>query len=668
MNYRREIDGLRALAVLPVILFHAGFQTFSGGFVGVDMFFVISGYLITSIIINEQHASTFTLVGFYERRARRILPALFVVMAGCLALGWLWLLPIDMKLFSESLVAVPAFASNILFYVTGGYFEPAAELKPLLHTWSLAVEEQYSLVYPILLLLLWRLGKKWMIGLLAGLAVGSLVAAQWGSHIDPMFTFFLLPTRAWEFLIGALIAFYLFEKGHGRATTDHRVANETASVCGALLCLYGVLTFDALTPYPSAYALLPTIGAALIIVFATPCTMVGQLLGHKVFVAVGLVSYSAYLWHYPLFVFARHRSIEQPSQTLLLTLAACSFLFAYVSWKYVETPVRNRQFLARHHLFAMAAVCSMVFVTIGLVGYVTGGFPQRLDETVTKAQSAQFDPLDCMSEAGRYTPVRESCVLGARVNVTGALLGDSIAGALGFELRRSLESHSLGFSNMSYGHCPPILDVYRIDQGSTHRCPEHNREVFEYVRENDNYHTLIFAGYWTEYLEGTLLDVMVNGVRERTPGDTRKPALQKAYVDSLLKYIQTGKTIILIYPIPEAGRHVPRYLAKTTMFASPNQVRQDVATSYESYAMRNKDTIHILDSVGEHPNLIRIRPDTIFCNTYVPDRCVVQLNGVSLYRDEFHLSNTGARLVVSEIMKHLSEKAPGIASAGITDR
>src|SRR5574338_49692 len=178
MNYRREIDGLRAFAVLPVIMFHAGFQTFSGGFVGVDIFFVISGYLITSIILEEQQAGTFSLLGFYERRARRILPALFVVLAGCLVLGWLWLLPIDMKLFSESLVAVPTFASNILFYATGSYFEPAAELKPLLHTWSLAVEEQYYVVYPILLLLLWRLGQKWMVGLLAGLAVCSLVAAQ----------------------------------------------------------------------------------------------------------------------------------------------------------------------------------------------------------------------------------------------------------------------------------------------------------------------------------------------------------------------------------------------------------------------------------------------------------------------------------------------------------
>ena len=167
MNYRREIDGLRALAVLPVILFHAGFQTFSGGFVGVDVFFVISGYLITTIILTEKQAGTFTLINFYERRARRILPALFAVMLVCLPFAWIWLLPQDMKNFSDSLVAVSGFASNILFWRTSGYFEPAAELKPLLHTWSLAVEEQYYVFFPLFLMLTWHLGKRWILVLLA---------------------------------------------------------------------------------------------------------------------------------------------------------------------------------------------------------------------------------------------------------------------------------------------------------------------------------------------------------------------------------------------------------------------------------------------------------------------------------------------------------------------
>lgn len=210
MNYRREIDGLRALAVLPVILFHAGFQTFSGGFVGVDVFFVISGYLITSIILKEKQAGTFTLIGFYERRARRILPSLFVVMFVCSIFSWLWLLPSDMKMFSQSLVAVPAFASNILFYLTSSYFEPAAELKPLLHTWSLSVEEQYYVLYPIFLLIAWRVDKRWAVAILILLTGMSLAAAQYASATNPAFAFFLLPTRGWEILIGALVGFYGF--------------------------------------------------------------------------------------------------------------------------------------------------------------------------------------------------------------------------------------------------------------------------------------------------------------------------------------------------------------------------------------------------------------------------------------------------------------------------
>ncbi|MEP6889678.1 MAG: acyltransferase, partial [Nitrospirota bacterium] len=180
MKYRREIDGLRALAVLPVILFHAGFEAFRGGFVGVDVFFVISGYLITSIILKEKQEGTFTLLGFYERRARRILPALFLVMFACMPVAWWCLLPADMKSFSQSVAAVSVFSSNIFFLHDIGYFNIEAELKPLLHTWSLAVEEQYYLLFPIFLLLTWRLGKQWTVAMLAVIAMLSLAVAQWG--------------------------------------------------------------------------------------------------------------------------------------------------------------------------------------------------------------------------------------------------------------------------------------------------------------------------------------------------------------------------------------------------------------------------------------------------------------------------------------------------------
>ncbi|MGL4603794.1 MAG: acyltransferase family protein [Iodobacter sp.] len=223
MKYRREIDGLRALAVLPVILFHAGFETFSGGFVGVDIFFVISGYLITTIILSELEQDKFSIVNFYERRARRILPVLFLVMLVCIPFAWLYLLPGDMKDFSQSLVAVSVSASNILFWRESGYFDTAAELKPLLHTWSLAVEEQYYFLFPLFLMLFWKLGKRWIVVTLGLLFVISLTVAQWAAYAKPTAAFFLLPTRGWELLIGAFAAFYLAHanrKESGKALSE----------------------------------------------------------------------------------------------------------------------------------------------------------------------------------------------------------------------------------------------------------------------------------------------------------------------------------------------------------------------------------------------------------------------------------------------------------------
>jgi peptidoglycan/LPS O-acetylase OafA/YrhL len=375
MQYRKEIDGLRALAVLPVIFFHAGFQVFSGGFVGVDVFFVISGYLITSIILEEKQAGKFSLINFYERRARRILPALFVVMFTSLLLAWLFLLPGDMKIFSQSLVAISGYVSNIFFWRATGYFAPTAETNPLLHTWSLAVEEQYYLLFPIFLSMIWKLRKQWILGLLALVAIISFEIAQWGSLNQPTPNYYLLPSRAWELLIGSLIAFYLFTKDSNKNKTEK--IGQLLSLIGLLLIIYAVCAFDKQTPFPGSYALIPTIGTALIILFTTPQTIVGNLLGRKFLVGIGLISYSTYLWHQPLFAFARYNSIEEPSKVILGGLAGVSLVLGYFSWKYVETPFRNRERIKRNQIFLFGALCSFLFVVIGLIGNFTTGFSYR---------------------------------------------------------------------------------------------------------------------------------------------------------------------------------------------------------------------------------------------------------------------------------------------------
>jgi len=370
--YRREIDGLRALAVLPVILYHAGFAWIPGGFVGVDVFFVISGYLITSIIVAELETGRFTLAGFYERRARRILPALFLVLLVCLPVAWWLLLPAELVDFGKSLAAVAGFVSNILFWLQTDYFAATAEQIPLLHTWSLAVEEQYYLLFPLLLLLTWGLGKRWVLGLLILIALLSLAWAEWLWRQSVEANFYLLPSRAWELMLGALAAFYLRQNRVEQGTFA-----QVASLLGLGMLLLAIFGLHQGIPFPSLYALLPTLGAVLLIVFATPATWVGQWLGNQVLVGIGLISYSAYLWHQPLFVFARIQAIEEPSAGLMAGLSVLTLLLAYVSWRWVEKPLRERSRFSRQQIFVMAALGSLLFVAIGVWLVVMDGLPGR---------------------------------------------------------------------------------------------------------------------------------------------------------------------------------------------------------------------------------------------------------------------------------------------------
>lgn len=334
MNYRTEIDGLRALAVLPVILFHAGFEIFSGGFVGVDIFFVISGYLITTIILSERDAGRFSILRFYERRARRILPALFLVMVVCVPFAWVWMLPDAFQDFARSMIFAALFISNVHFWENVGYFAIDAELRPLLHTWSLAVEEQYYLFFPFLLGLLGAFSRFRYIIVIGLLAVLSLALSEWGWRNFPEQNFFFTFSRMWELVVGSICAFIVFKKPIA--------ANGPASFIGVAMILYAIFVYDASVPFPSVYTLVPVMGTALLLLFAQQGTLVANLLSMRGPVAIGLVSYSAYLWHQPLFAFARLRSVTEPDALIMISLAIASLVLAGLSWRFVEQPFRKR--------------------------------------------------------------------------------------------------------------------------------------------------------------------------------------------------------------------------------------------------------------------------------------------------------------------------------------
>lgn len=411
MQYREEIDGLRALAVLPVILFHAGFEWFSGGFIGVDVFFVISGYLITTIIITNMTKGNFSLINFYERRARRILPALFFVMLICLPFAWFFLNPSELKDFGGSLVAVSTFTSNILFWKESDYFATAAELKPLLHTWSLAVEEQYYVLFPIFLMIVWRIGLMKIVLLLVIVFFLSLSLAHWGALNHPNAAFYLLPTRGWELLCGVFASIYLY-----RSTKENTYfKNNLLSIAGLAMIAYSIFWFDETTPFPSLYALIPTIGTVLIIIYAVPNTFSNWFLSLGPIVGIGLISYSAYLWHQPILAFAKHGFGEHQSEIFLLFLCILSLILAWFSWKFIEAPFRDAKIFNRKSIFHLALIGTIFFSAIGSLIHFTNGLEKLKILTYSNEEQRNYKLVSNSSGYDFYESMySDYCKLWAR--------------------------------------------------------------------------------------------------------------------------------------------------------------------------------------------------------------------------------------------------------------
>ena len=386
MKYRPEIDGLRAIAVAAVILFHAGFPLFSGGFVGVDVFFVISGFLITTIIVGDLHTGRFSLLNFYERRARRILPALFVVMAACVPFAYSLLSLDDLKDFAQSLAAISLFASNILFWAESGYFDTQAELKPLLHTWSLAIEEQFYVIFPLLLWVAWRLGMRWLTAVIAIMAAVSLFLSVGDVMRFPSAAFYLLPSRAWELLAGALTAFIAHrQRGSLAVPLRHPLASEALGIAGLAMILYSIFRYDQQTPFPGLNAVPPILGTAVLLLFATHNTRIGRMLACGPLVGLGLISYSAYLWHQPLFAFTKHALLADLPQALAVVLCATTVVLAYLTWRYVEQPFRDRCLISRAGIFAVSGVGMVLFLGLGAVGH-------RMSDRITEIRLRSVNP------------------------------------------------------------------------------------------------------------------------------------------------------------------------------------------------------------------------------------------------------------------------------------
>ena len=653
-GYRREIDGLRALAVVPVILFHAGFEAFSGGFVGVDVFFVISGYLITSIILTQKAAGTFSLLNFYERRARRILPALFLVMAVCIPFAWLWLLPSDMKDFSQSLVAVSVFASNVLFWKESGYFDTAAELKPLLHTWSLAVEEQYYVLFPLFLLVMWRFAKRWTVATLAVIAALSFALAQWGAYNKPAATFFLLPTRGWEIAIGALIAFYF---ARYPTLQLQRPAQEVGSLIGLSLILYAVFAYSKATPFPSAYALAPTLGTALIILCATPSTFVGRVLTTKLFVGVGLISYSAYLWHQPLFAFARQKSFTEPETTIYLALIVFCFSLAYATWRYVENPIRKSRVLERTTVFIASGLFTLLFILIGLTGHFYHGFENRfiVPETVKAQFKGHSLRSDCDKGDGGTGKSIAFCSLGSidASDIKFALFGDSHANALNPMFNQIGLRDGIKYVHIGLGGCPPLLGI-DVSKGNYEPgvCKALAERQFDYVRER-KIKTVILVARWSLYTQGDYGGSMQGYFLISDDENTLSlQSSRKNFEESFRKTIQAyrgiGTRVIVLLQIPQQIVQPDKVYYKLYSFnrqetAAALNLIKELSVRLESHIELQRHNREYFRSLAEQDLIELIDPDPYFCSS---TECLIGNARDSFYRDDDHVNALGAMRLI----------------------
>jgi peptidoglycan/LPS O-acetylase OafA/YrhL len=545
MKYRADIDGLRALAVIPVLLYHAGVPGFPGGFVGVDIFFVISGYLICGMIDGDIREGAFSLSNFYKRRMLRILPALFVMFFVTSALAYLYCLPVELEDYSKSLASAAGSVSNVYFAATAGYFDAPAETKPLLHTWSLGVEEQFYLVVPLLMLLAYRVVPKHARLVFAAVAALSFAAAFAVSYRNTTFVFYLTPFRAWELALGALLSIKFIP---APATEFGR--NACGSVGMLLLC--GAIFLGSSSAPLLLMTALASIGATLVIASSEgAASAVGRLLSLRPVVFIGLISYSLYLWHWPLIVFQRTDGLLAGSSGAMtkLTLIAGSIAIAWLSWKFVEMPFRLKARdtstgmvfgVASAAMTSLAALCGLVLIA--------GGAPFRFPERVVAIASyLAYDPSQsfrsgrCYLATNRQQLDVETCMKldGKRPNYL--LVGDSHAAHLWFGLSTSMPEVNLMQATASA--CRPAVE--RVSVLDSRACPKLMRFVFDDFLVNKKVDKVLLAAAWK---------------------DEDIPALS----DTLETLMSRGLDVVVLGPIVEYDGALPRLLADEILRNSPS--------------------------------------------------------------------------------------------------
>ncbi len=627
LTYRPEIDGLRTLAVVPVVLFHAGIAPFKGGFVGVDVFFVISGYLITSILLTDLSKGSFSLLRFYDRRIRRIIPALVAVLLTSFVMAYLWMPTGQLREFSKDVVAVSLFGSNFRYMMGGGYFDAVEQLRPLLHTWSLAIEEQFYVVFPLLLFVVWRCWRSVLIPVMLFLLTSSLFLAEYMSRTDSLLNYYLLPTRAWELLAGSVLAVWGVRPG-----AVSRGIAEVAAWLGVGLIFVSVFLLGEEYRYPSLWTAIPVAGAMLVIAFADVRSLAGRMLGSRPFVGIGLLSYSFYLWHQPVFAFARLRfGQENLSTGDYSVLIGLSLVLSWTTYLVLERPIRRKSFATPLKVAGCALAATVLLIAGARYTIIQGKYELPLRNPLITELNERLKPAYGLSMACDGAVDIPACKTDDQPVI--AVWGDSHARHLVDGLKASRPD--IRMIQLTKSACTSMLHGAGVKYDPSpnlrrsRECLAFNDRVAEWLSHNKSVKFVVITSLLYQFsTDRGMLDASGNVVAGGPEGAIRQLRETIDWVKRL------GKTPVLVTSPPISGKEIGDCFYRHKMFSA--SLDACGITSEEDATFR-KSVYEIYDALESSVRVIRLRD--LLCEG---EMCPTHVGEMPIYRDSTHLTKEGS--------------------------
>ncbi|MDA9996696.1 acyltransferase [Candidatus Pelagibacter sp.] len=653
IKYRPEIDGLRAIAVMSVIVYHADLPFFKGGFLGVDIFFVISGYLISKILIKEQiNSKTISIKWFYQRRIRRIIPALLTMIIFSFFFGLLFLSPSQLIELSWSSLSSISFISNYFFYLSDIQYEAIESFtKPLLHTWSLSVEEQFYIIFPVLIIFAFRYLKNPLF-LFLPLFFLSLLISEIGSHNFLDLNFYSIHSRFWELLTGFFIAYFeIFKKNF------FLYNSRITSTMGLIVIFISLIFVDDSYPHPSILTIIPVIGISLIILNNNKNSIANVILSSKFFVSVGLISYSLYLWHFPLFAFSRITEFTDGNLLNKISLILILFVLSILSYFFIEKIFRNKKLSFKKILIFLTMILLSIII-LSIFAIKNNGLKERFPKIFHGLSEIKSIHMLVNSNDEKCLKIGK-CTFNDLSKNKVYIVGDSHMAAISFDLKNKLLESNYQFTTLLGPGCFYFPEFIKAnDKTCTNRINDWDREL-QKVEDS----IIIIGGRLPVYLSNRYFDNKEGGIEKNKSSVNKFTSngkfkdLEKSFVNSVNLLSKKNK-VFLIYPIPEVGWKVPEKLLKIFKKNKINGEKKItkklfLSTSYDVYIDRTKKSFELFDSL-KNENIIRIYPHELFCNTVIPNRCITHSINEIYYYDDNHLSLQGSNYLNIEIISKLN--------------